>query len=261
MRESPLSSRRMCGMASSPIGSTRLRSKRPIRARLLEERRIKMLEKTGVLPSLSDLFKMTHATSDGVFVDPASRNSLKQVATRIEERETQLTQESPDGLPVTLSTEEADRIFEEVLAPRKKGRIVGIGSVNQVARATSSYTSRRDEETSQMKARMDSQQVRLDSLEDLLDVMAVGNPVMRENVESRRAALGLPVRDPQESDPTLFYIEDFTWSLHRNVTWSLHRNIYEGVTTKMFTCALHRIHYVEFTTKFYVSLLTNLSPC
>ncbi|WZY96710.1 hypothetical protein YC2023_069039 [Brassica napus] len=159
------------------------------------------LEKTGVLPSLSDLFKMTHATSDGVFVDPASEKLAQAVATRIEERETQLTQESPDGLPVTLSTEEADRIFEE-LAPRKKGRIVGIGSVNQVARATSSYTSRRDEETSQMKARMDSQQVRLDSLEDLLDVMAVGNPVMQRMLSQRRAALGLPVRDPQESDPT-----------------------------------------------------------
>ncbi|KAF2593459.1 hypothetical protein F2Q70_00043103 [Brassica cretica] len=53
-----------------------------------------------------------------------------------------------------------------------------------------------------MKARMDSQQVRLDSLEDLLDVMAVGNPVMQRMLSERRAALGLPVRGPQESDPT-----------------------------------------------------------
>ncbi|KAF3534673.1 hypothetical protein DY000_02041256 [Brassica cretica] len=89
-----------------------------------------------------------------------------------------------------------------VVAPKKKGRIVGIGSVNEVARATSSYTSRRDEETAQMKARMDSQQVRLDSLEDLLDVMAVGNPVMQRMLSERRAALGMPARDPQESDPT-----------------------------------------------------------
>ena len=87
------------------------------------------------------------------------------------------------------------------MAPKKKGRKVGIGSVNEVARATSSYTSRRDEETSQMKARMDSQQVRLDSLEDLLDVMAVGNPTLQRMLSERRAALGLPVRDPEEFDP------------------------------------------------------------
>ena len=57
---------------------------------------------------------MTHATSDRVFVDPASEKLFQAVAARIEERETQLTQQSPDGLPVTLTTEEADRIFEEV---------------------------------------------------------------------------------------------------------------------------------------------------
>ncbi|KAG2289343.1 hypothetical protein Bca52824_048947 [Brassica carinata] len=48
---------------------------------------------------------------------------------------------------------------------------------------------------------MDSQQVCLDSLEDLLDVMAVGNPTMQRMLSERRAALGLPVRDPEESDP------------------------------------------------------------
>uniref|UniRef100_A0A0D2ZPM5 Uncharacterized protein n=1 Tax=Brassica oleracea var. oleracea TaxID=109376 RepID=A0A0D2ZPM5_BRAOL len=153
------------------------------------------LEKTGVLPSLSELFKMTHATSDGVFVDPAFEKLFHAVVARIEERETQLTQQSPDGLPVTLTTEEADRIFEEV-APKKKGRIVGIGYVNEVERTTSSYTSRRDEETSQMKARMDSQQVRLDSLEYLLDVMAVGN--LHRNVY------------------VFFTTKMFTCALHRN---------------------------------------------
>uniref|UniRef100_A0A0D3BE01 Uncharacterized protein n=1 Tax=Brassica oleracea var. oleracea TaxID=109376 RepID=A0A0D3BE01_BRAOL len=91
--------------------------------------------------------------------------------------------------------------FLSRVAPKKKRRIVGISSVNKVARTTSSYTSRRDEETAQMKARMDSQQVRLDSLEDLLDVMAVGNPVMQRMLSERRAALGMPPRDPQESDP------------------------------------------------------------
>uniref|UniRef100_A0A0D3E7T2 Uncharacterized protein n=1 Tax=Brassica oleracea var. oleracea TaxID=109376 RepID=A0A0D3E7T2_BRAOL len=49
--------------------------------------RLEALEKTGVLPSMSELFKMTHATSDGVFVDPASEKLFHAVAARIEERE------------------------------------------------------------------------------------------------------------------------------------------------------------------------------
>ncbi|WZZ44884.1 hypothetical protein YC2023_041143 [Brassica napus] len=47
---------------------------------------------------------------------------------------------------------------------------------------------------------MDSHQVRLDSLEDLLDVMAVGNPVMQRMLSERRAALGMPPRDPQDKE-------------------------------------------------------------
>uniref|UniRef100_A0A0D3CP24 Uncharacterized protein n=1 Tax=Brassica oleracea var. oleracea TaxID=109376 RepID=A0A0D3CP24_BRAOL len=138
----------------------------------------------GVLPSLSYLFKMTHATSDEIFVDPASEKLFNAMASRVEERDTQLTQQSPDGSPVKLTTKEVDRIFEEV-ALRKKGRTVGIGSVNEVAKPTSSYASRRDEENSQMRVRMDSQQNHLDSLEDLLDVMVVGNPTMQRALNER----------------------------------------------------------------------------
>uniref|UniRef100_A0A0D3E6Z7 Uncharacterized protein n=1 Tax=Brassica oleracea var. oleracea TaxID=109376 RepID=A0A0D3E6Z7_BRAOL len=180
---------------------------------------LSMLHRTGQKPHAEiRLEDMTHATSDRVFVDPAFEKLFQAVATRIEERETQLTYESPDGLPVV---------------PKKKGRIVGIGSVNEVARETSLYTSRRDEETAQMKARMDSQQVRLDSLEDLLDVMAVENPVMQRMLSERRAALGLPVRDPHESDPT-------------RQQPSNPADYFEDI-------------YVEFTTKTYVWFTTK--PC
>ncbi|KAG2287225.1 hypothetical protein Bca52824_046829 [Brassica carinata] len=48
---------------------------------------------------------------------------------------------------------------------------------------------------------MDSQQDRLDSLEDLLDVMAVGNPTMQRELNERRAALGMPIRNPEDADP------------------------------------------------------------
>lgn len=73
------------------------------------------------------------------------------------------------------------------MAPRKKGRTVGICSVNEVARANLSYFSRQDEETSRKQARMNAQQVHLDSLEDLLDFMAVGNPLMQKALNARQA--------------------------------------------------------------------------
>ncbi|KAF2540456.1 hypothetical protein F2Q68_00033083 [Brassica cretica] len=39
------------------------------------------------------------------------------------------------------------------------------------------------------------------SLGRSLDVMAVGNPTMQRMLSERRAALGLPSRNPEESDP------------------------------------------------------------
>ncbi|KAG2274584.1 hypothetical protein Bca52824_057139 [Brassica carinata] len=49
-----------------------------------------------------------------------------------------------------------------------------------------------------MQARMDTQQQRLDSLEGLLDVMAVGNPTLQRALAERRAALGMSQRIPAE---------------------------------------------------------------
>ncbi|KAL0754942.1 hypothetical protein Bca101_092610 [Brassica carinata] len=47
-----------------------------------------------------------------------------------------------------------------------------------------------------MQARMDTQQQRFDSLEGLLDVMAVGNPTLQRALAERRAALGMSQPDP-----------------------------------------------------------------
>ncbi|KAG2283275.1 hypothetical protein Bca52824_054495 [Brassica carinata] len=47
---------------------------------------------------------------------------------------------------------------------------------------------------------MDSQHDRLDSFEDLLDVMAVGNPTVQRALNERRAALGMPIRNPEDAD-------------------------------------------------------------
>uniref|UniRef100_M4F090 Uncharacterized protein n=1 Tax=Brassica campestris TaxID=3711 RepID=M4F090_BRACM len=45
------------------------------------------------------------------------------------------------------------------------------------------------------------QKDRLDSLEDLLDVMVVGNPTMQRALNERRGALKMPIRNPEDSDP------------------------------------------------------------
>ena len=61
-----------------------------------------------------ELYEKTHKNKSGRFVDPRSEQIFNEVADRVQERQTQLTQQSPDGLPVNLSTVEVDKIYEEV---------------------------------------------------------------------------------------------------------------------------------------------------
>uniref|UniRef100_A0A0D3BK12 DUF223 domain-containing protein n=1 Tax=Brassica oleracea var. oleracea TaxID=109376 RepID=A0A0D3BK12_BRAOL len=77
----------------------------------------------GRLPTLMELFDRTHKNKAGAFVDEKSEKIYNDVAARIDERETQLAQESADGSPVVLSTIEVDRIYEEV-APKKENLIL-----------------------------------------------------------------------------------------------------------------------------------------
>ena len=50
----------------------------------------------------------------GQFLDARSEEIFNELVGRVEKRQTQLTQESTDGLPVSLSTLEVDMIYEEV---------------------------------------------------------------------------------------------------------------------------------------------------
>ena len=66
------------------------------------------------MPTLLELYDRTHRNKAGQFLDDKSEQIYNEVAARVAERETQLTQESPDGLPVSLSVPEVDQIYEEV---------------------------------------------------------------------------------------------------------------------------------------------------
>ena len=60
------------------------------------------------------LYERTNKNEADQFLDARSKQIFNDLVGRVEDRQTQLTQESTDGLPVTLSTLEVDRIYEEV---------------------------------------------------------------------------------------------------------------------------------------------------
>uniref|UniRef100_A0A0D3E7A0 Uncharacterized protein n=1 Tax=Brassica oleracea var. oleracea TaxID=109376 RepID=A0A0D3E7A0_BRAOL len=66
-----------------------------------------------LLPSLLQLYERTHKNKVSQFLDGKSEQIFNDLVARVDDRQTQLTQQSTDGLPVTLSTLEVDKIYEE----------------------------------------------------------------------------------------------------------------------------------------------------
>uniref|UniRef100_A0A0D3A5A7 Uncharacterized protein n=1 Tax=Brassica oleracea var. oleracea TaxID=109376 RepID=A0A0D3A5A7_BRAOL len=145
---------------------------------------------SDVTDTIKDFFSMPHPNwkKTPIYV----RKTWFKICA-VDDCQTQLTHQSTDGLPVTLSTLEVDKIYEEIV-PKKKGRTLGIGSVNDVPSATSSYaqaweyevTAMRREseqlrrESAQLRNEMDSTRSaftsRVGGLEGFLDVVAATNP-------------------------------------------------------------------------------------
>uniref|UniRef100_A0A0D3D730 Uncharacterized protein n=1 Tax=Brassica oleracea var. oleracea TaxID=109376 RepID=A0A0D3D730_BRAOL len=159
-------------------------------------------KETGQLPSLMQLYERTHKNKADQFLDGKSEQIFNDLVAPVDDCQTQLTQQSTDGLPVTLSTLEVDKIYEEVV-PKKKGRTLGIGSVNDVPRVTSPYGQTREDEVTQLSREFAQLRNELDSMrsafttrvggvEGFLDVIAAKNPEWESLLKNMRRQNPIP---------------------------------------------------------------------
>ncbi|XP_024011281.1 uncharacterized protein LOC112086544 [Eutrema salsugineum] len=162
-------------------------------------RRLMMVEENGVeLPPMTKVFAETHKKKNGEFTDPRAEEIYNAACAQIEERQTELTQQAPPTSPrgnsiqstPTLTVAEMDQIFEEV-APKKKGRVLEMGSIRDtpVARTTGHVRAEDLLVIRQEIHQMRTQYVtKIDQLYGLFEIMEADNPLLQAQLDRLRAA-------------------------------------------------------------------------
>ncbi|XP_006414722.2 uncharacterized protein LOC18029357 [Eutrema salsugineum] len=145
---------------------------------------------------MTKLFETTHRKRDGSFVDARSEEIYNAAIQRIAEREIQAT---PDGtIQVPLTVAEQDQIFEEV-APKKKGRTLGMGSIRDCPAASASgFRTQEDPshlrqelatanaEITTLRHEQVAQKQELTEIHDLFDIIAEAVPQLTTAIRARQ---------------------------------------------------------------------------